>query len=120
MKKQFVTYEIALALKKLGFKEPCIGQYDNEDFYIDEDDIDNPTKIITPAPLWQQAIQFIEDELDIQIEFVSHGYPKMYKHVLVDGNYIVSKEDDDIPISRNNYELCKQAILKAIELCRKN
>ena len=27
MKKQFVTYEIALKLKKLGFDEECFGYY---------------------------------------------------------------------------------------------
>ena len=30
MKKQFVSYEIALALKELGFDEECIGFYYNE------------------------------------------------------------------------------------------
>ena len=29
MKEQFVTYEIALKLKELGFDEPCIAYYFN-------------------------------------------------------------------------------------------
>lgn len=35
MKEQFVTYEIALKLKELGFDEPCFGYYDEESFYKD-------------------------------------------------------------------------------------
>lgn len=31
MQEQFVTYEIALKLKELGFNEPCFAYYDEED-----------------------------------------------------------------------------------------
>jgi hypothetical protein len=34
MEKEFVTYEMAVKLKQLGFEEPCMGVY-----YGDEDDI---------------------------------------------------------------------------------
>jgi len=27
MEKEFVSYEIALALKQLGFDEPCLGKF---------------------------------------------------------------------------------------------
>lgn len=32
MKDQFVTYELALQLKELGFKEKCLG------YYVEEED----------------------------------------------------------------------------------
>lgn len=32
MEKQFVTYEMALSLKELGFNEPCLGFFDKELF----------------------------------------------------------------------------------------
>lgn len=65
MNKQFVTYEIAKELKKLGFKENCFGVYGNyaEEFVFSIDalrmyEIDNN---LTLAPLWQQVFRwFIE------------------------------------------------------------
>ena len=37
MKEQFVTYEIALKLKELGFDEECLAFYSHEEVYPDKD-----------------------------------------------------------------------------------
>lgn len=37
MKKQFVTYEIALKLKELGFDEECFAYYNKMGSFVDED-----------------------------------------------------------------------------------
>lgn len=37
MNKQFVTYEIALAVKELGFDEECLAYYSKEAIYRDKD-----------------------------------------------------------------------------------
>ena len=41
MKKEFIPYEEALALKKLGFDEKCYGYYDDgkQYWYFDVDDL---------------------------------------------------------------------------------
>ena len=71
MKKQFVTYEIALKLKELGFDEECFGYYSQNDtndmhylcIYQEEDYFlsgDVPSIIGLEAPLWQQAIDWCD------------------------------------------------------------
>lgn len=79
MKEQFVTYEIAKQLKKLGFDERCFGLFNQikelcypqlhygewKSFHDQEDQ-----KWITPAPLWQQVVDWLREEKDIQINIV--------------------------------------------------
>jgi len=65
MNKEFITYEEALALKELGFDEPCFG-YHNIDPYLK-----TPTFNLVkpfdhewclPAPLYQQAFRWFRNE----------------------------------------------------------
>lgn len=69
MEKEFVTYEIALKLKELGFDEKCFGYYSQNDtndmhylgIYQEEDYFlsgDVPSIVGPEAPLWQQAIDW--------------------------------------------------------------
>ena len=78
MKEQFVTYEIALKLKELGFNETCFSMFDNNgelyhgyqsygkvlfDNSIDENYNANGIKIFKcAAPLWQQVISFLKSK----------------------------------------------------------
>jgi hypothetical protein len=68
MKKEFVPYEQAVALKELGFDEICIATYD-EDEYFDFLDFEQsyytiPSKLIQ-APLYQQAFRWFRDKHDL-------------------------------------------------------
>ena len=68
MKKHFVTYDQAVALKELGFKEFCFGFYDDisKIFYQihSHASSNNDVKNITIAPLKQQAIIFLLNKCD--------------------------------------------------------
>jgi hypothetical protein len=65
MKKEFIPYEEALALKELGFKEECAAHY------LDVDDLELKWKIYrnlsintdncVQAPLYQQAFRFFRE-----------------------------------------------------------
>lgn len=126
IKEQFVTYEIAVTLKKLGFDEPCLGYFNaDEEFiyginlrmikyahrYNKEDDS-------VLAPLWQQCIDWFREKYDIDIEIHSkfgHGtgwwanlcYNPTRTEVL------------NIAIFDNYYEARERAILECIELLKK-
>jgi hypothetical protein len=74
MEKQFVTYEIAVKLKELGFDERCFGAFLRGKYYpfdITHRFFGEPQHDIVLAPLWQQAIDwcrsncvyFIEDPM---------------------------------------------------------
>jgi hypothetical protein len=79
MEKEFIFYEQALALKKLGFDEPCFFSYniwnteklnDNYYNYINHNNI----HILVSAPLYQQAFVFLLVLLsDVSITYFSDG-----------------------------------------------
>ena len=69
MEKEFVSYEIALELKQLGFDDPCIGKFyynqleiggiwTNNDFKEDPD-------IFISAPLYQQAFRWFREKYGV-------------------------------------------------------
>jgi hypothetical protein len=62
MNKEFVPYEEALALKELGFDEPCLSSFDENKnlFKVWENDMVNG-RTICLAPLYQQAFRFFRD-----------------------------------------------------------
>jgi len=69
MEEQFLLYEQAVALKELGFKEECVGQYDIKDSnrlispcidYYDYDMRWDEKNI--EAPLWQQAFDWFDEK----------------------------------------------------------
>ena len=73
MNKEFVTYEQALALKELGFDEPCFGvysEYDKTRVY-DESAIREGLKIQTP--LYQQAFRWFRDKKLTDAGINRHG-----------------------------------------------
>ena len=60
MKDQFVPYEIAMALTMKGFDEPCIKVYDTLGYLQDEKIMDELSLEKVAAPLWQQAINWLD------------------------------------------------------------
>jgi hypothetical protein len=67
----FVPYQEALALKELGFNEPCFTWYKNSKMssvskwvcILKNEDITNLTSEIILAPLYQQAFKFLYQKL---------------------------------------------------------
>ena len=150
MEKQFVTYEIALSLKELGFNEPCLGFFDKELFLfclVDQEsdceintityknglnniiaDINYETIII--APLWQQVIDWFRDKHNTNIEpirfpnilkwgFVVTDMTIIPKQQTLRENINMSLKVTDVRRFDTFEESREQAILKAIELCKK-
>lgn len=100
MQEQFVTYEISLKLKELGFDEECLASYytDDErnyskngeydvrkklsssiDFDPFKNDFDNFYKnsdkdYYVAAPLWQQVIDWFRKEYDMFIQINPNNY----------------------------------------------
>jgi len=73
MEKEFIPYEQALALKELGFDEPCLGYYVGKDreVYISNETISAPfqfrleSKTTFVAPLYQQAFSFFREKYSL-------------------------------------------------------
>lgn len=119
MKEQFVTYEIALKLKKLGFDKYCLGCYEDNNSILLSIGIMDKTSAFTGgvfgAPLWQQAIDFLRENHDIDIwiekDVINGKYyiqiPKVTETVLNDH---FNRWSDSYPEAR------EKAILKVLEL----
>ena len=67
MEKEFIPYEQALALKELGFDEPCFGYYTGDKKHLlirpnmgrRNEDLND---IVCAAPLYQQAFRFFREK----------------------------------------------------------
>jgi len=66
MKKDFIPYEQALALKELGFDEPCFGYYSIDPFNLKSPtfNLEKPfeREWCLPAPLYQQAFRWFREK----------------------------------------------------------
>jgi hypothetical protein len=82
MEKEFVPYEQALALKELGFEEPCFFSYelDYEYFnraYYNHINHNSHPKLVS-APLYQQAFRWFREKYNLD-SFVKHLYKSTIK-----------------------------------------
>ena len=83
MKNEFVSYEMALALKELGFNQPCFTYYYNvsgklrTNISIDIDDIWIPGSIkklgITLAPTLSQAFNFFSEKYGLDYSIIPYS-----------------------------------------------
>ena len=63
MNKEFVPYDIALALKELGFNDLCFNQYTDGTLDLPCTKYDYPECVESiPAPLYQQAFRWFREE----------------------------------------------------------
>jgi len=82
MEKEFVPYKQALALKELGFDEPCMAQYNGSNgfdgfggnyrnsYFNYQDQV--------AAPLYQQAFRFFRKEYNLYSEIDLDSYKEPY------------------------------------------
>lgn len=86
MKEQFVTYDIAVKLKELGFSQPCIAGFNSykalkhniSSTNANLDDYDYTYRYDSKllAPLWQQVIDWFRTEYDLLIYVSSFNKDK--------------------------------------------
>ena len=87
MKEQFVTYEIAVKLKELGFKEYCFCCYKKHiscniltfEYELSESLVSNifcrnfDFDSLVAAPLWQQVIDWLREKYNLHITITSQS-----------------------------------------------
>jgi hypothetical protein len=104
MEKEFVTYELAVKLKKLGFDEPCFGTWDRSDKLWTGNPVNGIWDIpegITLAPLYQQAFKWFRENhgLDYEIPYAGnkgeyHAFVEKYVYGNNRNNPSVFSYDD--------------------------
>jgi hypothetical protein len=126
LEKEFVPYEQALALKELGFDEPCFGSWETEyakvptythscsQFYKNS----NHPKGKVTAPTFSQAFRFFREEWGLY----PHIFSEPNQHFVWCIRWYVDKLQKDIPYeSSPTYEEAELACLrKLIEIVKQN
>lgn len=114
MDKEFIPYEQALALKELGFNEPCFAFYNNAEAipFIKQQFDDELRKIYKgdfEAPLYQQAFRWFREKYKLSgiIEIGTQEYSFLI--------FDEEKDSREISSSMNgNYEQAELECLKKL------
>ena len=108
MKNEFVSYNQALALKELGFDEPCIAFYDKLKFsnntklcFVSQrvnnsifNSIKNDGTLIS-APLYQQAFSFFREKHKLHSTITSISQESWQWHITKPGESLGKLYDED-------------------------
>ena len=122
MEKEFVSYEQAVALKDLGFNEPCLAYYQHwittdgssQDIVINGDCecCDNRGE---PAPLKQQVFRWFRKKYDSSESIWSHRSKWIFAIKEITSGYYLMGES---PVY-NSYEEAENACIdKLIEIAK--
>ena len=84
MNKEFCTYKQALALKELGFDEPCFGYFNTDEELVYGIDIKTIKYVLkyhkkdesVLAPLYQQAFRWFREKHNLVFNFISYNIVK--------------------------------------------
>jgi hypothetical protein len=130
----FVPYEQALALKELGFDEPCFmtylnGKLDKEIFLFNHSIRSHSTQEFISAPLYQQAFHFFREKYGLMHIINPYDFTAeinyLNKRVVNDvyGDFIPHDhlvDDEGEEIKHLSYEEAELACLKKlINICKK-
>jgi predicted RNase H-like HicB family nuclease len=104
MKKDFIPYEQALALKELGFDEPCYGWFDTGHLRFGCYESEYVTGLgDLPAPLYQQAFRWFREKHGLR-HFIEYDY----------GYYIALIQPPLVYSHGDTYEEAELACLKKL------
>ena len=114
MNKEFVPYEQALALKELGFNEPCLGYYR----IFSDGDIkllvnSNSNMRHLEAPLYQQAFKWFREKYKIISSTRTHLNEKFFYEIYVDAmneityNYYNTYEEGELACLKKLIDIVK-------------
>jgi len=119
MEREFVPYEIALAMKDLGFDEPCFNWYgfskkvgDNPSSCCNSYGFIQERKSFCSAPLYQQAFRWFREEYGLLAEFCWNTPNKKHATMIYPTDFYYQSE---------SYEEAQDACLnKLIKMVKEN
>lgn len=128
MIKEFVSYEMALALKELGFNEPCFTYYYDISGELRKNisvDIHNGwtyfpnLKLITLAPTFSQAFRFFRDRYGLYSLYTMGDYENNFYWQIWRNDYITKTYITASNYVFEKYEEAELAcLMKLIEIVK--
>jgi hypothetical protein len=119
MENEFIPYEQALALKELGFNEPCFRFQNNISNIIEEKSWLNWNEVeqFVSFPLYQQAFRWFREKYDMFVEITYEN--NLYDYFIVSDVFTEDVDFGDGPFK--TYEKMELAcLIKLIELAKPN
>jgi hypothetical protein len=114
MENEFINYTQALALKELGFNEPCIAMYNSNGFlFIGEELSIAETEVL--APIKQQAFRWFREKYNMRV-WVEWGSEYLCCAMIQHS----SGMKESIDCCSNNEEAEQNCLDKLIEICKKD
>ena len=118
MNKEFIPYEQALALKELGFDEPCFVFYYGDGYGPTDDTIFKTSTDSNPcnAPLYQQAFRWFREKyslfgcIDLHTSTPIHWYIRIDD--IIKNDYVYHSEDENLKF--DTYEEAELKCLKKL------
>lgn len=122
IQKQFVSFEIALKLKELGFDEPCLGWFIENDSYPDKKGdlrgtmLENPVKNkligLLSAPLLQQVIDWLNSKHNIEVSVFQLSKTQSAYGITFLECYPERYNEDDMYEYTNTTQIMNQIVLE--------
>jgi hypothetical protein len=101
--KDFIPYEQALALKELGFDEPCLGNYADDENHTLFTNGNKPGK--TNAPLYSQAFRWFREKYDLGEQYGVFPHHTIIINHLIDGGV---EEEAELACLKKLIEIVKK------------
>jgi hypothetical protein len=124
MEKEFIPYELALALKELGFDEPCCSMFMKDILktrcYCQNSEFNEPhQKIFISAPTYSQAFRFFREKYDLRIWIESNHRVLKFEYVIATTNpNFIDKQFNDLLSYRTHEEAELECLKKLIEISK--
>ena len=112
MEKEFIPYEQALALKELGFDEPCFGYYQENNNSINkliQKKQKKQDEFSELAPLYQQAFRWFREKYKLQAEILWRGDMNCFCYKT--GNFKRGSHD----FSKDDYKTYEEGQLECLK-----
>jgi hypothetical protein len=125
MEKEFVTYELALKMKQLGFDEPCLGFYNKEDrpnlgYCTNSFQDDTTLEIKCTAPLYQQAFRWFREKYKLHSTITSISQESWQWHITKPGESLGKLYDEDFYTYEEAELACLEKLIEIVEQKNEN
>ena len=125
MEKEFVTYELALELKNLGFDEPCLGAFMGKDFrqFDFSNDLKgyvNDNNLIIGRPTYSQAFRWFRENHELFHSIIyqdDNSGPGVFDYEILNKRG-KSQGDDEVPEFGTYEEAELDCLQKLIEIVK--
>ena len=104
LEKEFVPYEQALALKELGFDEPCFGYYSEGELILNSHTNNHMQRFRYSAPTFSQAFRWFREKHNLKDKY------GVFPHHTIMFNYIIGggkEEEAELACLRKLIEIVK-------------